>query len=227
MGEFTTIMARDGHEFRAYLAAPAGTPRGAVVVVQEIFGVNPHIRAVTDSYAAEGYTAIAPSLFDRVRRGVELGYTGPEAQEGFGYVKQLTDEQVLKDVSAAMAVVKHSGRVGIVGFCWGGKVSYLSASELPLACAVAYYGGGIAQILDKKPKCPMMFHFGERDTHISLDDVAKVKAANPDGIFHLYPAEHGFNADPRPSYDADSAKLARTRTLEFFAKYLTGAKPKD
>ena len=226
MGEFNPIMARDGHEFRAYLSAPVTKPRGAIVVIQEIFGVNSHIRAVTDSYAAEGYTAIAPSLFDRVRRGVELTYQPQDMQEGFGYVKQLKPEDTMKDVAAAMAVVKHSGRVGMVGFCWGGKVTYVSACELQLACAVAYYGGSIAQSLDKKPKCPVMYHFGERDKHIPPEDVAKIKATNPDGIFHLYPADHGFNCDQRGSYDAPSAALARTRTLEFFAQYVAGEKPK-
>jgi carboxymethylenebutenolidase len=226
MGEFNPIMARDGHEFRAYLAAPAGKPRGAIVVIQEIFGVNSHIRAVTDSYAAEGYTAIAPSLFDRVRRGVELTYQPQDMQEGFGYVKQLKPEDTMKDVAAAMAVVKHSGRLGMVGFCWGGKVTYVSACELQLACAVAYYGGSIAQSLDKKPKCPVMYHFGERDKHIPAEDVAKIKAAHPEGIFHLYPADHGFNCDQRGSYDAPSAALARKRTLEFFAQYVAGEKPK-
>jgi carboxymethylenebutenolidase len=226
MGEFNPIMARDGHEFRAYLAAPAGKSRGAIVVIQEIFGVNSHIRAVTDSYAAEGYTAIAPSLFDRVRRGVELSYQPQDMQEGFGYVKQLKPEDTMKDVAAAMAVVKHAGRVGIVGFCWGGKVTYVAACELPLACAVAYYGGSIAQSLDKKPKCPVMYHFGERDTHIPPEDVAKIQAAHPEGIFHLYPADHGFNCDQRGSYDAPSAALARQRTLEFFAQYVAGEKQK-
>jgi carboxymethylenebutenolidase len=224
MGEFNPIMARDGHEFRAYLSAPAGKPRGAIVVIQEIFGVNSHIRAVTDSYAAEGYTAIAPSLFDRVRRGVELTYQPQDMQEGFGYVKQLKPEDTMKDVAAAMAVVKHSGRLGMVGFCWGGKVTYVAACELQLACAVAYYGGSIAQSLDRKPKCPVMYHFGERDKHIPAEDVAKIKAAHPEGIFHLYPADHGFNCDQRGSYDAPSAALARKRTLEFFAEYVAGEK---
>jgi carboxymethylenebutenolidase len=224
MSEFTTIMARDGHEFRAWLAAPPGAPRGAVVVIQEIFGVNSHIRAVTDGFAAEGYVAIAPCLFDRVRKGIELGYTQPEVQEGFGYVQQLKPDQTLKDLGAAVAVVKHAGRVGTVGYCWGGKMSYVAACELPLACAVAYYGGSIAQSLDKKPRCPVMFHFGEQDTHIPMSDVDKIKAANPTGVFHLYPAGHGFNCDQRGSYDAKAASLARTRTLGFFAEHLTPAK---
>ena len=226
MGEFNAIMARDGHEFRAYLAAPSGPSRGAIVVIQEIFGVNAHIRAVTDSYAAEGYTAIAPSLFDRVRRGIELGYTPEDRQEGMGYVKQLKPEQTLKDVAAAFAIVKHAGRVGMVGFCWGGRITYQSACELPgLACGVVYYGAGITQLLDKKPKCPVMYHFGERDQHITPDDVAKIRAAHPEGIFYIYPADHGFNRDVGATYDAASAALARQRTLEFLAQHVAGEKP--
>jgi carboxymethylenebutenolidase len=185
MGEFTTIMARDGHELRAWLTAPPGKARGAVIVLQEIFGVNSHIRGVTDDYASEGFVAIAPCVFDRVRRGIELGYSQSEMQEGFGYVQQLKPEQTMLDLSAALAVVKHAGRVGMVGYCWGGKMTYVSAAELPLACAVSYYGGSIAQSLDKKPKCPMMFHFGELDTHIPMSDVEKIKAANPQAIFHV------------------------------------------
>jgi carboxymethylenebutenolidase len=227
MGEFSPIMARDGHEFRCYLAAPSGKARGAIVVIQEIFGVNSHIRAVTDSYAAEGYVAIAPSLFDRVRGGIELDYSPQSMQEGFGYVQQLKPEQTMKDVAAAIAVVRNSGRVGTVGFCWGGKISYLAACELQIACAVAYYGGSISQSLDKKPKVPVMYHFGERDKHITAEDVAKIKAAHPEGIFHLYPADHGFNCDQRGSYDAPSSALARERTLAFFAQYVAGEKPKS
>lgn len=227
MGEFTAIMARDGHEFRAYLAAPPGTPRGAVVVLQEIFGINAHMRAVTDSYAAEGYVAIAPSLFDRVRKGIELGYSPDERQQGMGYVKQLKPEQTLKDVAAAVAVVKHAGRVGMVGFCWGGRITYQAACELPLACGVVYYGGGITQMLDRKPRCPVMYHFGERDQHITQDDVAKIRAAHPEGIFHVYPADHGFNRDVGATYDAPSAALARQRTLEFLVQNVAGEKPRS
>jgi carboxymethylenebutenolidase len=222
MAEFNTLMARDGHEFRAYLAAPPGQARGAVIVIQEIFGVNSHIRAVTDSYAAEGYLAIAPSLFDRVRRGIELGYTEQEMQEGFGYVKQLKREELLKDLSAAFQVVKHAGRVGAVGFCWGGGISYLAACELPLAGAVCYYGGSIVNYLDKKPKCPVLYHFAEQDKFITPEDIARIKAVHPEGIYHTYPANHGFNCDQRGSYEPKSAALARQRTLEFFAKRLAG-----
>jgi carboxymethylenebutenolidase len=226
MGEFTALMARDGREFRAWLSKPAGRAKGAVVVIQEIFGVNSHIRAVTDSFAAEGYLAIAPSLFDRVRMGIELNYADKDMQEGRGYVMQLRQDETLKDIAAAIAIVKHAGRVGTVGYCWGGKMAYLAACELPVACAVSYYGGGITQLLDKKPKCPVMYHYGERDKHITPEDVAKVKAAHPEGLFYLYPADHGFNCDQRGSYDAPSAALARTRTLEFFGQYLAADRPK-
>jgi carboxymethylenebutenolidase len=222
MAEFTPLMARDGHEFRAWLSPPPGTPKGAVVVVQEIFGINSHIRAVTDSFAAEGYVAIAPSLFDRVRKGIELGYSDKESQEGFGYVAQLKHDEIMKDLSAAIAVVRRSGRIGMVGYCWGGKVAYLSACEpLPITCGVAYYGGSIAKSLDKKPVRPMMYHFGADDQHIPLSDVEKIKEANPEGIFHVYPgAGHGFNCDQRPSFNPAAASLARERTLAFFEQHL-------
>ena len=227
MSEFTTIMARDGHEFRAWLAPPPGKPRGAVVVVQEIFGVNSHIRSVADGYAAEGYVAIAPCLFDRIRKGIELGYQQSDVQEGFGYVQQLKPEETAKDLAAAVAVVRHAGRVGMVGYCWGGKTTYVAASEQPLACGVVYYGGSIPQVLDQKPKCPMMYHFGEQDTHIPMSDVDKIKAANPQGIFHIYAgAGHGFNCDQRGSYNPQAASLARERSLAFFAEHLERGRDK-
>jgi len=223
MSEFTTIMARDGHEFRAWLAAPPARPRGAIVVIQEIFGVNSHIRAVTDGYAAEGYVAIAPALFDRVRRGIELGYSATEMQEGQGYVKQLKPEETAADLAAAIAVVKHAGRVGVVGYCWGGTMAYVAACDQRIACAVAYYGGAIAKQLGKQPKCPLMYHFGKLDTHIPESEVDAIKAAHPQGEFYLYAAGHGFNCEQRASYDPASAKLARERSVAFFAKYLSHA----
>jgi carboxymethylenebutenolidase len=221
MGELTTLLARDGHEFQAYLAAPAGRPRGAVVVIQEIFGVNAHIRAVTDGFATEGYTAIAPSLFDRIRRGIALGYSQEEVTEGRGYKEQIEPEQAMKDVAAAVAVVRHSGRVGTVGYCWGGTLSYGAACELPLACAVVYYGH--AQDGGRKPRCPVMYHFGTADRSIPLDEIEHMRAAHPAGIFHLYEgAGHGFNCDMRASYSPGAAALARQRTLDFLAAHLTG-----
>ncbi len=222
MGEFTTIMARDGHEFQAYLVAPAKKPRGAVVVIQEIFGINSHIRAVTDGFAAEGYTAIAPALFDRIRRGIELGYSAAQLQQGQGYAQQLKLDETLLDLNAAVAVARNSGRVATVGYCWGGAMSYVAACELPLACAVVYYGRA-ANYLDRKPKCPVMYHFGTRDKSIPASDVEKIKAAHPQGIFYEYEAGHGFNVEQRDSYDPAAAALARARTLEFFNRYLAGA----
>ena len=215
MGEFTTLMARDGHEFNAWLsAAPAGA-RGAVVIAQEIFGVNRHIRRVADDYAAQGYVTIAPCLFDRVRRGIELGYSEKEVQEGRGYRLQIPKEKSMLDLAASINVVKHAGRVAVVGYCWGGTLAYLAACELPVSCAVAYYGGQIKDHLEKSPRRPVMYHFGEKDPHIPLSDIDKIRAADPNGIFQLYPADHGFNCDERSTYDAASATLARERTLQF------------
>jgi carboxymethylenebutenolidase len=221
MGDFTTLMARDGHEFQAYLAAPPGRPRGAVVVLQEIFGVNRHIRAVTDGFAAEGYTAIAPALFDRIRRGIELGYGAEEVDEGRGYMQQLKPDQTMKDVAAAVAVVRHSGRVATVGYCWGGALSYRAACELPVACAVVYYGN--PRDTAATPRCPVMYHFGSADKSIPAEAVERLKAAHAGGIFYIYDgAGHGFNCDLRPSYDAAAAALARSRTLDFLASRLAG-----
>ena len=220
MGEFTTLMARDGHEFNAWLAAPASKSgvRGAVVIAQEIFGVNRHIRRVADDYAAQGYVVIAPCLFDRIRRGIELGYSEAEVQQGRGYRLQIPKEKTMLDLSSSLNVVKHAGRVAVVGYCWGGTLAWLAAAELPVACAVSYYGGQIKDHLGKPPKRPVMYHFGEKDPHIPLSDVDKIRAADPNGIFHLYPADHGFNCEDRGTYDAASAQLARERSLAFIAE---------
>ena len=216
--EFTTLMARDGHEFNAWLAAPAGAARGAVVIAQEIFGVNRHIRALADGFAAEGYVTIAPCLFDRIRRGIELGYSEKEMQEGRGYRLQIPKEKTLLDLSAAINVTRHAGRVAVVGYCWGGTLAYLAACELPVSCAVSYYGGQIKDHLAKAPRRPVLYHFGEKDPYIPPADVEKIRAADPNGVFHTYPADHGFNCEERGSYDAASAQLARERTLAFLAE---------
>ena len=223
MGEFTTIMARDGHEFQAWLAAAPQRPRGALLVLQEIFGVNSHIRSLTDQFAAEGYTAIAPALFDRVRRGIELSYTPADMQQGVGYVKQLDAEATRRDVAAALAVVKHSGRAGAVGYCWGGAQAYLAACELPLACAVVYYGK-VVSYLERKPRCPVMYHYGSEDQSIPLADIEQIRAAYPQAPVYIYEgAGHGFNCEQRASYHPQAAALARTRTLEFFARHVVRA----
>jgi carboxymethylenebutenolidase len=222
MGQFTTIMARDGHEFQAWLAPPPGRPRGAVLVLQEIFGVNAHIRKVTDGFAADGYTAIAPALFDRVRRGIDLNYTPADAELGKGYVKQLQPEQTLKDIAAALAVVRNSGRAGVVGYCWGGTLAYTAACQLPLACAVVYYGK-VTSLLEQKPRCPVMYHFGGQDKSITPADVAAVRAAYPDAPLYTYDgAGHGFNCELRDSYNPQAAALARSRTVEFLSRHVNG-----
>ena len=222
-GEFARLMARDGHEFDAWLAPATSTSRGAIVVLQEIFGVNSHIRAVTEDFAAEGYVAIAPSLFDRVRRDVELDYSPASVEQGRGYALQLEEAQILADLSACINVVKRNGPVGIVGYCWGGSMAYLAACELPVRAAVCYYGTRTVQMLDRTPRVPVQYHFGAKDQSIPPASIEKIRAAHPAGEFHLYPADHGFNCDQRASFDAAAAKLARERTLEFFARHLAEA----
>ncbi len=218
MGQFTTLMARDGHEFNAWLSPPTGAPRGAIVLCQEIFGVNHHIRGVADGFAADGYLTIAPCLFDRIRRGIELGYTEKDTQEGRGYRVQIPKDKTQLDMTACINVIRHAGRVAAIGYCWGGTLAYLAACDLPVTCAVSYYGGQIAKDhLDKHPKRPVLYHFGEKDPYIPPPDIEKIRAADPNGTFCIYPADHGFNCDERASFDAASAQLARQRTLEFLA----------
>jgi carboxymethylenebutenolidase len=220
MGEFTTIMARDGHQLQAWLAAPPARPQGAIVVLQEIFGVNKYIREVTDGFAAAGFTAIAPALFDRVRHGIELGYEPADMETGMGYVKQLAPEDTMRDIAAALAVVRNSGPPAAVGYCWGGRLSYLAACQLPLACAVVYYGK-ITDSLAKHPKCPVMYHFGEADRSIAPADVAAIRAAYPEAPVFTYPgAGHGFSCNLRGSYNPEAAALARSRTLDFLNQKL-------
>jgi carboxymethylenebutenolidase len=214
------LRAADGHELSAYLVRPEGTPRAAVVVIQEIFGVNSHIRRVTEQYAAQGYVAIAPALFDRQQRDVDLGYDAAGMKAGIDYMMKADPAGVLADVNAAIGAVSHAGRVGMVGYCWGGRVTYLAGCHTNIAAGVAYYGGGIAQLLKDTPRCPMMFHHGEKDTHITASDVAAIQKAFPQGVYHLYPADHGFNCTERPSFHAESAHLAFDRTIEFFRKHL-------
>ncbi|HET6472889.1 MAG TPA: dienelactone hydrolase family protein [Pseudomonadales bacterium] len=222
MSQTRQLRAIDGFAFGTYEAMPKGKPRGAIVVVQEIFGVNAHIRAVADGYAAAGYVAIAPQIFDRVERNIELGYEQKDMMRGIEIARgKLKMEQTLQDVQAAIDDGKRFGKVGVVGYCFGGLVTWLAATELNgIACAVSYYGGGVAGQVDRKPKCPVMMHFGAKDAHIPLTDVDKVRKAQPGVTVHVYDADHGFNCDHRGSYDAAAAKLALTRSLEFFAKHV-------
>jgi len=214
MGGKIQLTAADGHVFSAYLAEPAGKARGGIVVIQEIFGVTRHIRDVADQYAAAGYLAVAPALFDRVEREVDVPYG--DMQKGFSYMKAMNNDLVLLDVEAAADHVRTAGKVGVVGYCWGGQIAFLAAARVSIDAAVAYYGGGINQQLAHLPRVPVMFHFGEQDTHIPPSVVAEIRTAYPRGIYHLYPAGHGFNCTDRASFDAGSAKLAFDRSVEFF-----------
>ena len=221
MGTMIELKAADGHKFAAYRAEPQGKPRGGLIVVQEIFGVNSHIRGVADGYAADGYLAIAPAFFDRVERGLDIGYSQPEIERGRTFIPKMQWDTVMKDAGAALDNVKSASKIGVVGYCWGGTVSWMSASRLAgLAAAVAYYGGGITANSSEKPKCPVMCHWGETDHAIPLDGVKKFLGEHPEVTSFVYPAGHGFNCDQRGSYHAESAKLARTRSLEFLRKHI-------
>ncbi len=221
MGRAIGLTASDGFRLSAYRADPAGPPRGALVVAQEIFGVNGHIRSVCDGYAADGFVAIAPALFDRYERGVDIGYTPPDIAKGRELKGRAQLDSALRDIGAARDAASDAGRVGVIGYCWGGLVAWMAASRLPgLACAVAYYGGGMQDAIGERPQCPVMAHFGERDTMIPVAGVHQLMAAHPDAQVFVYAADHGFNCDQRPSFDAVAAKLARERTLQFLRRRL-------
>ena len=216
------LRAADGHTFQAYLAKPEGSvaPRGAVAVVQEVFGVTGHIERVADQYASQGYLAIAPALFDRQRRGVNLAYDEQGLKTGLEYAMKADVNGLMADLRAAIDAVSHAGAVGMVGYCWGGRVVYMAGSRTNIAAGVVYYGGRIPEVADPPPRCPMLFHFGRHDTHIPLADIEKIRAACPQGEYHLYDAGHGFNCTDRDSYDAAAAHEAFGRTLEFLARHL-------
>ncbi len=226
MGEFIDLQAADGQSFPAYVARPAGTPKGAVVVLQEIFGVNSHIRSVADGYAKEGYLAVAPSTFHRVKPGVELGYTEQDMQAGFALktaVEALPAPGVLQDVQAAIDYAAQAGKVGVVGYCWGGLLTWRTACTLDgVAAAVPYYGGGVTtpDEVARTPRVPVMAHFGDQDHWIPLEGVDAFKRAHSQVDVHVYTANHGFNCDQRASWNEPAARLARERTLAFFAKHL-------
>ncbi len=226
MGQFVQLQAADGRAFPAYVARPAGPAKGGVVVLQEIFGVNAHIRAVADGYAAEGYLAVAPATFDRVKPGVELGYTPDDMQAGIALkaaVEGLPAPGVLPDIQAAIDHAAQGGKVGVVGYCWGGLLTWRAACLLQgLSAAVPYSGGGTTTPAEnaRQPKVPVLAHYGERDHWISMDSVEALRRAHPGVEVQVYAADHGFNCDQRGSWDAAAARLARERTLAFFARHL-------
>ena len=220
MGDSIELKAADGHAISAYRAGLPQAPRG-LVVVQEIFGVNRHMRHVCDGFAAAGYAVIAPALFDRVERGVELGYGPDDIARGRELRGRLSDQGIIADITAAAEALGAKKR-GIVGYCFGGTVAWWGATRTGLfGAAVGWYGGGIAATRTEKPHCPVQLHFGETDASIPLSDVEAIRAAQPSVEIYVYPgAGHGFGCDERASYNAEAAKLARSRTLEFFAKHL-------
>jgi carboxymethylenebutenolidase len=222
MSEWVKLKADDGQELSAYVARPSGEPIGAVVVVQEIFGVNAHIRRVADGYAADGFLVVAPALFDRIEPGVELKYEGEDAKHAYELMQKLNPETALLDIAAAYALAKESGKgIGVVGFCFGGFMSWLTATrgealKVQPSCCVGYYPGGIGKVATEEPSCPVLLHFGGNDSHIGQDQIEAVRSAHPEVEIFVYDgAEHGFNCDARASYNPASAALARERTLAF------------
>ncbi len=223
MGETIELTASDGHELAAYQAAPTGPAKGGMVVIQEIFGVNGHIREVCDGYAAQGYLAVAPAIYDRAERGVELGYVGGDVDRGRDIRAMCNMEDVMADVAAAADAASAGGKVGIVGYCWGGSIVYVSTCRLAdrIACGVGYYGGQIIPHLHEALGSPVMLHFGALDQSIPLDDVDKIRAAHSEVIIHVYAdAGHGFNCDHRAHYHEESARIALQRSLAFFTEHL-------
>jgi len=221
MGTTITLQPSPSVRIAAYRADPSGKPRGGLVVVQEIFGVNAHIRAVCDGYAADGYLAIAPALFDRYEPGVELGYTAADVASGRALRGKAETEPALADIAAARDVAAAAGKVGVVGYCWGGYLAWLAAARLPgFACAIAYYGGGMHEATADAPRVPVLGHFGEKDAMIPVEGIKSLAAAHAALTVHFYDADHGFNCDHRGSYHASSAATARERTLAFLHQHV-------
>lgn len=216
----TQLIATDGHRLDAYEVNPDGAS-AAVVIVQEIFGVNAHIRSVVDRYASFGYRAIAPAMFDRVERGVELDYDAADVEQGIALRQKLSWDDSVLDVAAAVEHVSDTGAVAVVGYCYGGSMAWLAAASLPIAAAVGYYGGQVVDFIDRTPQVPTMLHFGAVDHAISVDDVRLVAERHPDVAVHIYDdAGHGFNCDARGSYHPEAAALAEERTREFLDLHL-------
>lgn len=219
------LTANDDHQLSAYEGIPEGDVKGSVILIQEIFGVNPHIRSVVDGYAQDGYYTIAPALFDRLETSVELGYEAEDMEKGIQLVTDMKPENTLRDIAAAANAAKEKnpqGKVAIIGYCFGGTMAWLSAASLDIfACSVCYYGGQIASLADRTPKCPTLLHFGEKDAHIPLSAVDKIREAQPTAEICVYEGvKHGFNCDARSDYDREAATLAKQRSLNHLNKYL-------
>jgi len=213
-------LAKDGHIVDLYVAKPKSEAMATVIVLQEIFGITEHIQAICQQYATHGYLAIAPALFDRIKKNIVLDYSS--FAEGRDYKMQLQDEQVLLDIAASAATAENDLKVAVIGFCFGGALSYLASTRLNLDCAISYYGGGIAEkYINQKPLCPIMYHFGALDPIIPSTDVAAIQSNHPEGVFHIYEdAGHGFNCSDRRDYHSESAKIAFARSLEFLKMHI-------
>ena len=224
MSDSVKLRASDGHELDVYVAMPEGEPIAGLVVVQEIFGVNAHIRRVADGYAKDGFVAVAPALFDRIERHVELGYEGDDMNKARSFMPKLDLEKGLLDVEAAMkyAASTTGKKVAVIGYCYGGTLAWLAAARFHPAAAVGYYGGKIAKFAGEGLNCPVLLHFGRQDGHIPAADVEKVKDAHPDVEIYWYDAGHGFNCEARGSYSPEAATIARHRSLEFLKKWTVG-----
>src|SRR6184192_4562758 len=222
MGETITLVAEDGQRLTGYRAAPARAPRAGLVIVQEIFGVNSHIKRVCDGFAADGYLALAPAIFERVEPGFAIGYKPEDIERGRAVRMKIPIEDMVKDVRAGVKALRAEGlKVGVVGYCFGGTLAWLAATRIDgVACAIGYYGGGIADTAQERPKCPVVLHFGETDQSIPKEHHQRIQAAHPSLPMHVYPAGHGFNCDERGSYHEPSATLARRRTLDALQRHL-------
>lgn len=216
-----TLIAADGFRLGGYLAEPAGPARGGVVILPEIFGVNSHIRGVADQYAALGYLAIAPAMFDRARPGLDLGYSDDDVKTGQALMRELRWDDVVLDVNAAAQHVSRAGKVGVIGFCWGGTAAWVAASRgKGYACAVSYYGNAIKTVLEDKPRIPMLMHWGAKDHLIEVADIRRIEALAPEVQSYVYDTGHGFNCEQRTLYHAPSAKLAKERTQFFLREHV-------
>jgi len=220
MSDFEHALAKDGHITDVYVAQPKSQALATVVILQEIFGITDHIKDICNQYAAHGYLAIAPALYDRIRKNIVLYYSS--FAEGKDYKMQLNDEQTLMDIEATIALTEKDSKVAVVGFCFGGALAYFASTRINLNCTISYYGGGIAEkYIHQKPLCPIMYHFGALDAAIPLSEVSEIKSRHPEGVFHIYEdAGHGFNCNFREDYHEDSAKIAAKRTLDFLKLHL-------
>jgi carboxymethylenebutenolidase len=221
MNHSITLTAADGFKLSAYLSQPATPPRGGVVILPEIFGVNSHIRGVADQYAELGYLAIAPAMFDRARPGLDLGYSEQDVKTGQALMRELSWDDAVRDIDAAAQHVAAAGKVALIGFCWGGTAAWVAASRgTGYACAVSYYGNAITTVLQDRPRIPMLMHWGAKDHLISVADIRRVEAAAPQAQSHLYETGHGFNCEQRTLYHAPSAALAKERTVAFLREHV-------